>query len=122
VSTVKNRAGRTLTPAARTCDAGPLANRRHVQKVEDITNEKCGRWVGHPPRDKRILITRGAGIIGSALTGRLLDAKQVVVHYHSRRDALSRKSVASHLNLSVVRRMYLGFAAGIRHWGCEPPL
>ena len=55
-----------------------------------------------PLEGKRIAITGGAGFIGSTLTGRLVDANEVVVYDSFRRDSLSTKPYRDHPNLTVV--------------------
>ena len=51
---------------------------------------------------KRVLITGGAGFIGSTLAGRLLDTNEIVVFDNLSRDALKDKPFANHPNLTVV--------------------
>ena len=53
--------------------------------------------------DERILITGGAGFIGSTLTGRLIEKNRVAIFDNFRRDALSGKPFASHKNLRTFR-------------------
>ena len=52
---------------------------------------------------KRILITGGAGFIGTTLTRRLVDANEIVVYDNLHRDALTGSALASHPNLSFVQ-------------------
>lgn len=52
---------------------------------------------------KRVLITGGAGFIGSALTRRLIEANDVVVFDNGHRDALSSSGLLGHPRLRVVR-------------------
>jgi UDP-glucose 4-epimerase len=52
---------------------------------------------------KRIIITGGAGFIGSTLIERLYERNQIVVYDDFRRDALSEKNYANHPNVSVVK-------------------
>ncbi len=54
-------------------------------------------------QDKRIFITGGAGFIGSALIGRLIEKNRIVVYDNFRRDALSSRPYAGHENLRIVR-------------------
>lgn len=51
---------------------------------------------------KRIFITGGAGFIGSALAGRLVDANEVVLYDSLRRNALASRPFADHPNLRLV--------------------
>jgi UDP-glucose 4-epimerase len=55
-----------------------------------------------PLEGRRIAITGGAGFIGSTLTGRLVDANEVVIYDSFRRDSLSSKPFKDHPNLTVV--------------------
>jgi UDP-glucose 4-epimerase len=55
------------------------------------------------PTGRRILITGGAGFIGSHLAERLLAGNEVVVLDTFRRDALTGANLATHPRLSVVR-------------------
>lgn len=55
------------------------------------------------PSGRRILITGGAGFIGSHLAERLLAGNEVVVLDTFRRDALTAANLATHPRLSVVR-------------------
>ena len=66
--------------------------------------------LGHPVcsaevmiESKRVLITGGAGFIGSALTRRLIEANDVVVFDNGHRDALSSSGLLGHPRLRVVR-------------------
>lgn len=52
--------------------------------------------------EKRIFITGGAGFIGSALVGRLLETNQITVYDNFSRDSLKEKSYRNHPNLTVV--------------------
>jgi UDP-glucose 4-epimerase len=54
-------------------------------------------------KNKRILITGGAGFIGSSLTEKYIDDNQVVIFDNFNRDTLSSTSFADHPNLSVVK-------------------
>jgi len=51
---------------------------------------------------KRILITGGAGFIGSTLAGRLVQANEVVVLDNLSRDSLTDKPFADHANLTRI--------------------
>jgi nucleoside-diphosphate-sugar epimerase len=53
--------------------------------------------------NEKILLTGGAGFIGSKLAERLVKANQVVVLDNGRRDALTGTSAATHPNLSVIK-------------------
>lgn len=52
---------------------------------------------------KRILLTGGAGFIGTALTHRLLPANEVVVYDNGHRDSLSKSDLLGHPRLHVIR-------------------
>lgn len=52
---------------------------------------------------KKILLTGGAGFIGSTLIGRLYDSNQIIVFDNFGRDSLSSRPWASHPNVSIVR-------------------
>ena len=54
-------------------------------------------------REKKVVLTCGAGFIGTALARRLVETNQVVIYDNGHRDALSRSGIASHPNLTVVR-------------------
>lgn len=58
---------------------------------------------------KRILITGGAGFIGSALAGRLVAANQVVIYDNLSRDSLKDKPYRDHPNLTLVEGDVLDF-------------
>lgn len=51
---------------------------------------------------ERVFITGGAGFIGSALAGQLLDHNEVVVYDNLTRDALSSRGWADHPNLRLI--------------------
>ena len=53
--------------------------------------------------NQRIVITGGAGFIGTALVQRVLDENQVVVYDNGHRNALKDSPVLSHPNLTVIR-------------------
>jgi len=53
--------------------------------------------------NRNVLLTGGAGFIGSKLAERLVDANQVIVFDNGHRDSLSGTPVASHRNLHWVR-------------------
>lgn len=52
---------------------------------------------------KRIFITGGAGFIGSALIGRLVDRNKVVVFDNLSRNSLQNKSFRDHRNLKLIK-------------------
>jgi UDP-glucose 4-epimerase len=69
---------------------------------------------------RRILITGGAGFIGSHLCERLLPGNQVVVYDTFRRDALASTGLAQHPNITVVRGDVMDRAAlGNAMQGCD---
>ena len=51
---------------------------------------------------KRVVITGGAGFIGSTLAGRLVEANRVVLLDNLSRNALSGSSVENHVNLQLI--------------------
>jgi len=51
---------------------------------------------------KRVVITGGAGFIGSTLTGRLVDENEVVIYDSFARDAISSKPFNNHPNLRII--------------------
>src|SRR5688572_19930072 len=51
----------------------------------------------------RVLITGGAGFIGSHLAERLVPANQVVIFDSFRRDALGGTTLADHASVQIVR-------------------
>lgn len=53
--------------------------------------------------DKRIVITGGAGFIGSTLIEKLYERNRIVVYDDFRRDALSGKPYAGHPNITIVK-------------------
>jgi nucleoside-diphosphate-sugar epimerase len=56
-----------------------------------------------PLADKRILITGGAGFIGTTLARRLVDRNEIVAVDNLHRDALSGSELAEHPNLTFVQ-------------------
>ena len=54
-------------------------------------------------RGKRIFITGGAGFIGSALIGRLVESNDVVVYDNLSRNSLTSKPYKDHANLTLVQ-------------------
>ena len=56
-----------------------------------------------PIHGKRIFITGGAGFIGSALLGRLVQQNDIVVYDDFRRDALTGTPQADHPRLTIIR-------------------
>jgi UDP-glucose 4-epimerase len=74
-------------------------------------------------QNKTILITGGAGFIGSTLIGRLIEDNKVVVYDNLQRDSLSRRPYANHPNLTLVRGDVLdaeGVQRAVRE--CNPHL
>jgi UDP-glucose 4-epimerase len=61
--------------------------------------------------DKRIFLTGGAGFIGATLIERLIERNRITVFDSFRRDSLSRREVAKHSNLRVIRADVLDGAA-----------
>lgn len=59
----------------------------------------------------RVLLTGGAGFIGTALAARLLDSNEIVVFDSGHRNALERSAVAHHPNLTIIRGDVLDRAA-----------
>lgn len=51
---------------------------------------------------KRVVITGGAGFIGSTLTGRLVEDNEVVIYDSFARDAISSKPFKDHPNLRII--------------------
>jgi UDP-glucose 4-epimerase len=51
---------------------------------------------------KRVLLTGGAGFIGTALTRRLLEQNQIVVYDNGHRDSLGMSGLMGHPNLRIV--------------------
>lgn len=69
---------------------------------------------------RRILITGGAGFIGSHLAERLLPGNQVVIFDTFRRDALGSTGLAQHANVTVVKGDVMDRAAlGKAMEGCD---
>jgi UDP-glucose 4-epimerase len=56
-----------------------------------------------PLRDKRIVITGGAGFIATTLARRLVDANEIVALDNLHRDALSGTELAEHPNFTLVQ-------------------
>ncbi len=52
---------------------------------------------------RRVLITGGAGFIGSAIARRLVEANDVIVFDNGHRDALSKSGLLGHPRLKVIR-------------------
>ena len=57
----------------------------------------------------KILITGGAGFIGSALIGRLVENNQIVVYDNLTRNSLASKPYKDHANLKLVQGDVLDF-------------
>ena len=60
--------------------------------------------------NKQIFITGGAGFIGSALIGRLVDHNRIIVYDTLSRNALKDKPYKDHPNLTLIRGDVLDFA------------
>ena len=56
-----------------------------------------------PLRDKRVVITGGAGFIGTTLARELVDANEIVALDNLHRDALSGTELAEHPNFTLVQ-------------------
>lgn len=54
-------------------------------------------------KNKRILITGGAGFIGSVLLGTLIEDNEIIVYDNLSRNALESRSYATHKNLTIVK-------------------
>ena len=61
--------------------------------------------------DRRILLTGGAGFIGSSLAARLVQKNQVVIFDSGHRDSLKDSAIAGHPNLEVIRGNVLDASA-----------
>jgi nucleoside-diphosphate-sugar epimerase len=59
----------------------------------------------------RVLLTGGAGFIGTALAARLLESNEVVVFDSGHRNALQRSVIADHANLAFIRGDVLDMSA-----------
>ncbi|MFH1700064.1 MAG: NAD-dependent epimerase/dehydratase family protein [Candidatus Zixiibacteriota bacterium] len=51
---------------------------------------------------KKILITGGAGFIGSTLAGRLFDKNEIIIYDNLRRNSIKDRSFTNHSNLSII--------------------
>ena len=76
--------------------------------------------------DKRIVLTGGAGFIGTTLTRRLIDDNEIVVLDNLHRDALAGTDVSGHPNLTFVQADVLdarrsATRSGGRHTWCTWP-
>lgn len=60
-------------------------------------------------KNKRIFITGGAGFIGSAIVGRLIDDNEITVFDNFTRDSLKNKTFKDHCNLKIVNGDILNF-------------
>ncbi len=60
--------------------------------------------------NKQIFITGGAGFIGSALIGRLVDHNRIIAYDTLSRNALKDKPYKDHPNLTLIRGDVLDFA------------
>ncbi len=68
-----------------------------------------------PLRDKRIVITGGAGFIGTTLARRLVDANEIVALDNLHRDALSGTELAEHPNFTLVEADVLDLDRLVEH-------
>jgi UDP-glucose 4-epimerase len=59
--------------------------------------------------NKKIFITGGAGFIGSALIGRLVNENQIIVFDNFKRDSLKNKPFLNHSNLKVIHGDILNY-------------
>jgi len=59
--------------------------------------------LGNSVKGKRILLTGGAGFIGTALAGRLVAQNEVVVYDNGHRDSLSKSPIRNDPNLRLIR-------------------
>ena len=59
--------------------------------------------------DKQIFITGGAGFIGSALAGRLVERNRIVVYDNLARNSLKDKAIKDHPNLKLIEGDILDF-------------
>lgn len=72
------------------------------------------------PKGKRILLTGGAGFIGSRLAGRLVEHNEVVVYDNHHRNSLKDTGLEGHANLRVIRGDVLDADAVLRAAaGCQ---
>ncbi|MEQ9031322.1 MAG: NAD-dependent epimerase/dehydratase family protein, partial [Aggregatilineales bacterium] len=63
---------------------------------------------------KTIFITGGAGFIGSALTGQLIEKNKVVIYDNLTRNSLKDKSYSNHPNLNLIEGDVLDYEATAR--------
>ncbi len=77
----------------------------------DNSSLEAGMADGAIVAGERVLITGGAGFIGTSLARRLLEENEVVVFDNFHRDALSRSGLRGHRNLRVIEGDVLDAAA-----------
>lgn len=55
------------------------------------------------PRDSLIVVTGGAGFIGSTIAGRLVNQNRIRIVDNFHRDNISNTAIASHLNVEIIK-------------------
>lgn len=85
--------------------ASPSRRRGIGEKVPD--NDSKGKKT---IRGNRIFVTGGAGFIGSALIGRLVNDNKITVYDSLKRNSLITKSYANHPNLTIIQGDILDLA------------
>ena len=100
------RPGKARTPVARQgAHTGRAARRARRSRGRGVRRSRGGAH-DYDPRvsltGKRVLITGGAGFIGTTLATRLVEANEVVAVDNLHRDALSGTELADHPNFRLV--------------------